>query len=649
MPGWGGLDSRMGKSRFDIQFMRGVAVLAVVVFHAFPDAFPQGFLGVDVFFVISGFLITGIILRGLEAGGFSFWGFYRRRALRLLPASLVTLAVTSALAFVFLTTSQMADYAKQLLGSLAFVANIVLSFQTGYFEGAAETKPLLHIWSLSLEEQFYFLAPFLLWITPLRSRPWLLGAGFILSLALCLVLVAGPSWLPFSSDTAGIFAFFMLPARAWELLAGSLCAWLMLRRPDLTVPVWAKYLALAVIPVTCIVGFDAVHPRWDAAIVVVATAILLLGKDGWLPRMALTKPVGRIGDWSYSLYLIHWPLFSFAYVTYGQQPPWWVMVGLAALSVVLAYLQWKHVEQRYVDGLPFRLKTPLVFGGIMAGLAVIVAPSMAATSPVADQLKPTKGLARSCNQLAAPWQDRPECRTSAAPTVAVWGDSYAMHLIPGLEGLPLIQITRSSCAPAAGVAQVSAKFTEGWARKCVAFNEAALTAIENSPSVRHVVIGSIWVQVMTDEESDTLLVDGAVRPIDDAAEAGLIRAIQRLKAAGKTPILIAPTPRAAFDAGKCNERELEMRPVLGRAGCDIPQSEAERNAATIEDALRRVASATGAELLFPATVLCEAGRCDTRRGDTILYVDRGHLTPAGSRVVIGGLGLRIRLAGEPVS
>jgi len=241
------------QDRFDIQVIRGVAVLAVVLFHAFPSAFGSGFLGVDVFFVVSGFLITGIILRGLERGDLSFKAFYIRRAKRLLPASLMTLAVTTLLALVFLTRSQIADYAAQLLGSLAFVANFVLASQTGYFEGAPETKPLLHIWSLSLEEQFYFIAPLLLWLTPLRARPWLLVTGMILSFALCLVLVR---------DLWGgeSLAFFMLPARAWELLFGEVCAWVMIRRPDLTVPGWVKLAALAVIVATCAIGFDPVHP-----------------------------------------------------------------------------------------------------------------------------------------------------------------------------------------------------------------------------------------------------------------------------------------------------------------------------------------------------------------------------------------------------
>ena len=626
------------KDRFDIQFMRGVAVLAVVIFHAFRDVFPQGFLGVDVFFVISGFLITGIILKGLEAGRFSFWGFYRRRALRLLPASLVTLAVTTVLAFVFLTSSQMVDYARQLLGSLAFAANFVLALQTGYFEAAAETKPLLHIWSLSLEEQFYFLAPFLLWLTPLRARPWLLATGFVLSLALCLVLVAGPTWLPITAETAGTFAFFMLPSRAWELLAGALCAWLMLRRPELTVPAWVKYLALAVIPATCIIGFDAVHPRWDAVIVVAATSILLLGRDGWLPKTVLTRPVGAIGDWSYSLYLIHWPLFAFAYVTFGQQPPAVVLIGLAVLAVGLAYLQWRFVEQKFRDGLPFRLKAPLVLGGVMAGLAVAVAPSMGATSSVGEQLQRNTGLGRACNQQTGAWIDRPACRTSSTPTVALWGDSYAMQYAPGLESIPFVQMTKSACSPVAGVAHISVDYSEAWARECASFNDSVLTAIEAMPSVRYVVLSSPFKQVLAGGDQK-LLVDGRVQPFGDVARVRFARTLARLKAAGKTPIVIGPTPYADFDAGRCNERVIEGRPMLGRSNCDIAEAAAARENTQVYAAL----STTGAEPLSPATVLCADGRCATSQGGKLLYRDQGHLTPAGARLVMDGLGVRARL------
>ncbi len=632
-----------GGERFDIQVMRGVAVLAVVLFHAFPGVFSSGFLGVDVFFVVSGFLITGIILRGLERGDFSFKVFYVRRAKRLLPASLATLLVTTLLAFVFLTRSQMADYAEQLLGSLAFVANFVLASQTGYFEGAAETKPLLHIWSLSLEEQFYFAAPLLLWLTPLRARPWLLISAMVASLGLCFLLMTGPQWLPFSSKGAQKLAFFMLPTRAWELLFGAVCAWIMIRRPDLTLPAWLKLAALALILATCAIGFDPVHPRWDAVIVVVATGLILLGRDGWLPKRPLW-PVKIVGDWSYSLYLIHWPLFSFAYITWGQHPPMAVMVGLALLATGLAWLQYRFVEQRFRgDWSGFRFSPAWGIGAAAAVIVAFAAPSLGATSPVSDVLKANTGLDPACDQQTDQWQDIAACRTSDAPTVAVWGDSYAMHWLSGLDGLPVIQMTKSACAPVEGLAHTSDRYTVAWSRECVAFNDSVLDAIEAMPSVRYVLISSPFGQVFV-HDRQSLYYDGAVHPFSDVGEAAFARGLERLKAAGKIPIILAPTPHAPFDAGRCNERMMEGKAIMGRSGCDIPLSVALFEERGIGSLIDDLGANSGVKVHSPAAVLCDDQVCRTREGRQILYVDNGHLTREGARIVVRELGLRETLS-----
>lgn len=620
--------------------MRGVAVLAVVVFHAFPSFIAQGFLGVDVFFVISGFLITGIILKGLEANEFSFWNFYKRRALRLLPANLVTLLVTTALAFIFLTNSQMVDYAEQLIGSLAFVANFVLANQTGYFEGAAGNKPLLHIWSLALEEQFYFVAPLMLWLTPLRARPWLLGIAFILSLGLCLVLVTDLFNLPIPSKTAGKIAFFMLPARAWELLVGSLCAWMMLRHPQFRVSAWLKYLALLVIPVVCVVGLDPVHPRIDAMIVVAATAVILCGNSEWLPETALARPIGLVGNWSYSLYLIHWPLFSFAFIVYQRHPPTQVLAGLAALSVLLAWLQYKYIEQPFRKKWPIRMfKAPIVLGGTMAALIAVIIPTMDAESPYTDALRPNVGLSPSCAVKSRTWTDQPVCRTSDAPRVAVWGDSYAMHLIAGLEGIPLVQMTKPACSPIEGVARVSARYNKSWAQACVAFNESALSAIVAMPSVHYVIMSSPFTQVMV-ERKQRLLVGDRVEPFSDAGSEALMQALIRLKAAGKTPIIVGPTPHASFNAGTCNERMIEGLPIMGRSGCSIAIADALHAGGGIDALLEHIGEKAGVDVLLPASVLCTTDRCITSKQGVILYVDEGHLTRAGSRLVMKKLAIK---------
>jgi len=627
--------------RFDIQLLRGIAVLLVVAFHAWGGWFPRGFLGVDVFFVVSGFLITGMILRDLESGSFGFRNFYLRRARRLIPASMATLALTTVLALLFLTGSQLREFGAQLLGSILFVANIVLALQSGYFETAAAAKPLLHMWSLSLEEQFYFIAPVLLWITPARFRLPVLVIGLAASLVLCMMLMAGPAWLPTTAAGAQKLAFFMLPARAWELLAGALAAWLMIRRPGLAVPRALKLGALGLVFFVCTMGFIPCIPGIDALVVVVATCALLLGQDDWLPRAAPLRQLARIGDWSYSLYLLHWPLFAVAYVVYGGHPPAAVLAVLASLALILAWAQYTWIEQP--------LRRPGAAGGFAR--TALLAGSVATLGAVsvhfmnvrpAVQFASSHGFDQACDQKFSEWQDIPACRSDELPRMAIWGDSYAMHYVPGLADAPIIQMTRSACAPIHGVANVGGEYTRSWAQGCADFNRSVVNALASMPSVEIVLISSPFAQVLKDS-GQSLLVDGEVSPWSPVGAARLSATLQELKTAGKRPILIAPTPPAGFDAGVCNERLVENRLSLGRNGCDIDRAEAARRSASVIELLHQAAAMAGAEVLDPATVLCGEAICRTREGASVLYADGGHLTDAGSRFVAEGLGLR-RLA-----
>lgn len=243
--------------RFDIQFLRGIAVLLVVLYHANFVPISGGFLGVDVFFVISGFLITSVIVRDVDNRTFSFKKFYSRRAKRLLPATYSTLIFTSVLSYQFLTNSQWIDYIKQLVGSLTFSANMVLLFQTGYFDDSATNKPLLHMWSLSLEEQYYLILPLALFFLPKRWRTSFFTIGITTSIALCFVLIF------LNKDE--IIAFYTLPTRIWELLIGSLGAWLMLRHPSLNIPKNVKVTILMFMLFIAVLPFDNnTHPGIDA-------------------------------------------------------------------------------------------------------------------------------------------------------------------------------------------------------------------------------------------------------------------------------------------------------------------------------------------------------------------------------------------------
>jgi peptidoglycan/LPS O-acetylase OafA/YrhL len=580
--------------RFDIQFLRGIAVLLVTVFHAFRDWIPFGFLGVDVFFVISGFLITGHVLRDLDRGSFSFPRFLLRRAKRLLPATYATLILTTALAYWLLTSVQWGQYLNQLLATVTFSANFVMAQQANYFAEVAETKPLLHIWSLSLEEQFYFVMPLALWAAAARYRLPLLAAGGALSLALCIWAASTPEFRN--------LAFYLLPTRAWELLAGSLCAWAMLRRPSLVVPPTIKWLALGTLLAVCALAFDPVHPRGAALVAVAATALMILGRDGWVPRHLLTRPIAKIGDWSYSLYLLHWPLLSFAYIAYLQQPPAPVLLGLLALSIALAGLQYRFVEEKFRHHWVTSARagfTRLAAATML--LLLLCLPAILSTSDrYGDEIKANIGLAPSCNQESGALRDLPECRNSARPTLAVWGDSYAMQLVPGLtERTGLIQFTRSACRP-----MLSGSAETG----CLAFNQSVFEEILRSPDIRRVILSGNVNQQEAEE---------------------VARTARQLMQAGKMVSIVGPTPSPGFDAGGCAIRKFEGKPTPGRQSC-VFQPSPELGS------IRRIFQESGARVAMPQDVLCRP-ECSPSVGERLLYHNKGHLTPYGSRWLMARL------------
>ena len=326
--------------RPEIDGLRSIAVVPVILFHAGFGAFSGGYIGVDVFFVVSGYLITSILLDELQEGRFSILGFYERRARRILPALFLVLAVSSALALVWSPPTLLRDFAKSVVAVVVFASNILFWRQAGYFDAAAAFKPLLHTWSLAVEEQYYLVFPLFL------ALAWRLGrqAVFSVIVALALASLLLSQWASAAMPSAN---FYLAPTRAWELFAGSICAFLSHGAPQRRSQVLSA-LGLAAILVPIFL-FDAGTPFpgfWALAPVGGAVLVILYAAPGTaVARLLSTRPFVAIGLISYSAYLWHQPLFAFARIRALEPPGAWAMAALALLSLVLAAATWVLVEQ----------------------------------------------------------------------------------------------------------------------------------------------------------------------------------------------------------------------------------------------------------------------------------------------------------------
>jgi peptidoglycan/LPS O-acetylase OafA/YrhL len=624
--------------RLDIQVLRGIAVLAVLTFHAGGALMPSGYLGVDVFFVISGFLVGGHVLRGVTSGEFGLRAFYWRRVRRIAPAALTTLLATTILSAAILTASQWRDYLLQLLGALTFSANFFLLQQGGYFDPEIEVRPLLHFWSLAIEEQFYMLFPLALLLLPRSARI----PAIFLAAALSMGLFAWTKW-------SGLYpgaAFFLLPTRLWSLLTGVLIAALMQRWPGIEGPLVIKFGASMAVGAALAAG-TAGAAEYLAA--VFGTALLLIGKGDWISPNLFSQAFGKIGDISYSLYLVHFPLLAFAANLYAGAAPTAVILGIIALSFLLATMQHRYVELPFLRCAASALSLRnFLSAGICALVAfVLVLPqnwSRPGSRLETSVAPPVLGLAKDCWRGVLELGQGP-CRTSPDPAVAIWGDSFAMHLVPGvvvhLGGAPgLAQFTMPSCAPVPDVAELE-RGQLGYGPECLAFNTAVLDHILGSPSIRIVVLASSWVILSRDRTRRLLTPYGERELTLEARVTALRDAVLQLRRSGRTVFLVGPTPMEAlgtFDPALCNLRELEERPLFREGGCSVSRDLFWERMPQVTRSLDR-AAAGGAPPFLIEEALCSGNACATRAGSTLIYRDTNHLSKEGSVLVANWTGL----------
>ncbi|MDO9472042.1 MAG: acyltransferase [Caulobacter sp.] len=327
------------KYRPEVDGLRAIAVVPVVLFHSGLGLMPGGFIGVDIFFVISGFLITSIISSELERDQFSLVSFYERRARRILPALVLVCLVCVPFAWAWLLPRELKDFGQSLAAVATFSSNILFWREEGYFSAAAELKPLLHTWSLAVEEQFYILFPPALWLAYRLARRHVV----VLLVLAAIVSLALSEW---GWRTAPSANFFLLPSRAWELLIGAIAA-LVHWAPSRRIANGLSLLGLVLVAGSLATFSEAVPmPSALGLFPIVGTALILLfGRTGtWVAALLSLKPFVWIGLISYSAYLWHQPLFAFARIRSISEPAPALMLALCALSLLLAWLSWRFVE-----------------------------------------------------------------------------------------------------------------------------------------------------------------------------------------------------------------------------------------------------------------------------------------------------------------
>lgn len=612
--------------------MRGLAVLVVVLFHAFPSLIAGGFIGVDIFFVISGYLISTILMGEFGNKSFSYANFYARRARRIFPALILVMTATLAFGWIALFPDELKLLGKHVVGGAAFLSNVFLWFEVGYFDTAAETKPLLHLWSLGIEEQFYIVWPILLALA-FRFRAsvlWLTVALLLLSFA---VNVGGIERFPSAT-------FYSIASRAWELLIGALLACLTLRQAPLYMAVannaarrnTLSLAGLALIVAACLLikggkGF----PGWWALLPTLGAAFLIAaGPHAWVNRFILSnRALVWVGLISYPLYLWHWPLLSFAQIVESGVPALEIRVVAVAAAVLLAWLTYGLVEQPIRRQRRHGAMAAIVLALLVAavggfGAWVYQNEGLPLRARIVDNANLQKALiivedrenAAACKKeygFETIYEYCLKAKIGSAPTVALIGDSHAYHVVAGLtqyyaaRGENLVYF--GTAIPLIGV---KASLTDHYQAATPRMLELALS----TPSIKKVIISTI-LQHNTETEDGKRLVEQ------------FRTTLKAFLDAGKQVMYWYDVPILDFDPRACIRRAGVASSTTNR-DCAMRVEDYKRAVRAHDEIVASVLKQFPTVTTFaPARYLCDDQQCKGMIDGALMYRDTNHLSYEG--------------------
>jgi len=610
------------KYRAEIDGLRALAVLPVILFHAGFELFSGGFVGVDVFFVISGYLITTILVEDIEKNRFSLVSFYERRARRILPALFFVMLMCLPFAWAFMPPSQMEDFSQSLIAVSLFVSNILFWRESGYFDSAAEDKPLLHTWSLAVEEQYYLLFPVFLILA------WRFGKDRVFW---TIVFFAGISlalseWGWRNSPTAN---FYLSPTRAWELFAGSIAAFLVQKHGAKSSNILSCIGLFAILFSIFIYDELTPFPSLYALVPVGGVVLLILfaQKDTIAAKLLSTRPLVAIGLISYSAYLWHQPLFAFARIKLNESPSATLMLLLSLASIVLAIFSWKFIEK------PFRSReaysSTFVFSRSSLGIVVFLFLGLILwKTPVFDikyevtQLRIIEerkfnrdymkeqafdryGCFFDFSQEASVLLDNQCVKESSRKRILLFGDSEAAHYIEGLRTLEetydytVMQFTGASCR--AINYPLSNSRCEEFFR---IFRKQIVPELSEDDTV---LVASNWWSTHEKIGSE-LLFDYLKSTVD------------LIKKSGANVVIIGNTPDFIKDP---YEQLLFVEPH------DTTYLLAQ-NYLPSDLVVMRVAEKSDVKYFLPANLLCNGLQCKFKESSEYLFFDSGHLSTYGS-------------------
>jgi peptidoglycan/LPS O-acetylase OafA/YrhL len=634
--------------RREIDGLRAVAVIPVVLFHAGFAIFSGGYVGVDAFFVISGYLITGIIISELARGDFSIVRFYERRARRILPALFFVILCCIPFAWFWMVPSEIEDFGRSVAAVSLFASNILFWRESNYFEATAEQKPLLHTWSLAVEEQYYVFFPLFLLLM------WRFGRNrvfcMIAAIAAASLLLCEWGWR--NSPTAN---FYLAPTRAWELLAGSLCAFVQFGREQKRNELLAA-LGLGLIVFAILVFDDATpFPSLYALAPVGGTALIILfGASGtWTARLLATRPLVGIGLISYSIYLWHQPLFAFARIYIPHKPSQLTMLCLAALAFVLAYFSWQYIEK------PFRRKQrrllpsrSAIFGVSTAALLLFLMAGAAAHATDGFFAVKFNDMQRLLMKTVEESPKRDACHTEGrgygdpdasceyfADNVrfAIFGDSHAVELAYALADLlkehdiGIKHYSISSCPPSYRKQDDEST--------CSTWTTAALDSIINNDRIDTVVISyrinaylfgwheDIYPQIPS-ENSETQR-----RAVLDS----YLNIIRDFMAAGKRVVLVLQAP----ELPDTMESLIDGQASPGEFIEGLSRDWWTRRTAFLRQHLGEIPA--GIVIVDPADLFCDVALCYAGQHSISYYYDDDHMSLAGAGVVAAAILHRLGL------